>query len=141
MKHNSLALYLHLVWSTWDRQPFITPDIERALHRNIESEARSNGCTRLAINGIEDHVHTLLQFPTTITLADLVKQLKGVSSNFVNSTLKPPFHFKWQGSYGAYTVCEHDTQRVIDYIKRQKEHHAAGRLWPALEATFEEILP
>jgi REP element-mobilizing transposase RayT len=141
MKHNSLALYIHLVWSTWDRQPLITPDIERNIHRNLEAEARRMKCTVLAINGTEDHVHMLLSIPTTISLADLLKQLKGVSSHFVNETLKPPFQFKWQGSYGAYTVGERDTQRVIDYIKRQKQHHAAKTLWPQFETTLVELNP
>ena len=98
MRHNSLDLYLHFVWSTWDREPFIIPSIERAVHRNIGSQARGMQCTILAINGTQDHVHVLLQYPTTITIADLVKQMKGVSSHFVNETLCPPFHFKWQGS-------------------------------------------
>jgi hypothetical protein len=41
MRRNKLALFLHLVWATWDRLPLITPDIERRLYRNIESEARN----------------------------------------------------------------------------------------------------
>jgi REP element-mobilizing transposase RayT len=104
MRRNKLALFLHLVWATWDRLPLITPDIERRLYRNIESEARKQGCIVLALNGTEDHVHLLVIFPTTITIADLLKHVKGVSSRFVNETLRPSAQFKWQGSYGAFTV-------------------------------------
>ena len=117
----------------------ILPAIERNVHRNIESEARDAKCTVLALNGTMDHVHSLLSLATTISLADLVKQLKGVSSHFVNETLKPDFHFKWQGSYGAFSVSEADLPRVIDYIKRQKEHHRVNALWPDLETTFIEV--
>ena len=139
MRRNKLALFLHLVWATWDRLPLITPDIERRLYRNIESEAQKQGCTVLALNGTEDHVHLLVIFPTTITIADVLKHVKGVSSRFVNETLRPPAQFKWQGSYGAFTVSRWDVARIKEYIKRQKEHHRGGELVPELEETFEEI--
>ena len=139
MRRNKLALYLHMVWTTWDRLPLITPDIERRLHRNIESEAQKQGCTVLALNGTEDHVHLLVSFPTTITIADLVKQVKGVSSHFVNETLQPASQFKWQGSYGAFTVSRWDVDKIIEYIKRQKEHHTTGELVQEFEETCEEI--
>jgi REP element-mobilizing transposase RayT len=117
----------------------ITPEIERRLHRNIESEAREMGCTVLALNGMPDHVHLVTSFPTTITIADLVKQVKGVSSHFVNETLKPASQFKWQGSYGAFTVSRWDLERVIEYVKHQKEHHATDELFPEWEEAFEEV--
>jgi putative transposase len=139
MRRNKLALYLHLVWATWDRLPLITADIERRLHRDIESEAQKQGCTVMALNGTEDHVHLLVSFPTTITIADLVKQVKGVSSHFVNETLQSTSQFKWQGSYGAFTVSRWDVDKIIEYIKRQKEHHTTGELVQEFEETFEEI--
>ena len=139
MRRNKLALYLHLVWATWDRLLLITPDIERRLHRNIESETQKQGCTVLALNGTEDHVHLLVSFPTTNTIADLVKQVKGVSSHVVNETLQPASQFKWQGSYGAFTVSRWDVDKIIEYIKRQKEHHTTGELVQEFEEAFEEI--
>ena len=117
----------------------ITPEMERRLYRNIESEVRKIGCTVLALNGMPDHVHLVVSFPTTITVADLVKQVKGVSSHFVNETLKPESQFKWQGSYGAFTVSRWDLERVIEYVKRQKDHHAADELFPEWEDAFEEV--
>jgi len=139
MRRNKLALYVHLVWATWDREPLITPDIERRLQRNIESEARDMGCVVHALNGTEDHLHLLVGIPTTISMADLTKQVKGVSSRFVNDALKPGYYFKWQGSYGAFTVSYSDLDNVIDYINRQKEHHRSGHLALEWEETFEEF--
>jgi len=81
----------------------------------------------------------LVIFPTTITIADVLKHVKGVSSRFVNETLRPSAQFKWQGSYGAFTVSRWDVARIKEYIKRQKEHHRGGELVPELEETFEEI--
>ena len=139
MRRNKLALYVHLVWATWDRLPLIKPEVERRLLRNIESEAQEPGCTVLAINCTEDHVHVLLAIPTTISIADLVKQLKGVSSHFANDELELEYQFKWQGSYGAFTVSRWDVDKIKQYVKRQKEHHAAGELMPEFEGTFEEF--
>ncbi len=139
MRRNKLALYLHLVWATWDRLPLITPEIERRLHRNIESEARKIGGTVLVLNGTSDHVHLVVSFPTTVTIANLVKQVKGVSSHFVNETLRPEAQFKWQGGYGAFTVSRWDLPKIIRYVKRQKEHHEADDLWLELEETFEIV--
>jgi putative transposase len=141
MRRNKLRLYLHLVWATWDRLPLVTPEIERRLYRCIESEAKEQKCKVLALNGMPDHVHLVVSFPTTITIADLVKQVKGVSSRFVNEVLTPQTHFKWQGSYGAFTVSRWDLDKVVNYVKRQKDHHAAADLWPDWEEAFEEFDP
>ena len=75
MRHNKLALYVHFVWSTWDRQPLITPEIERSLHREMENEANRKRCIVLAINGIEDHVHLVLEIPPTCAIAEIIKQI------------------------------------------------------------------
>ena len=139
MRRNKLALYLHLNWATWDRLPLITPDIERRLYRNIESEAQKQGCTVLALNGTTDHTHLVVRFPATITIANLVKQVKGVSSHFVNEVLLPDGSFKWQGNYGAFTVSRWDLDKIIGYVKRQKEHHGVGELVSEWEECFEEF--
>jgi REP element-mobilizing transposase RayT len=139
VRRNKLRLYLHLVWATWDRLPLITPEVERRLYRSIESEAQNKGCKVLALNGVADHVHLVVSFPPTITIADLVKQVKGVSSHFVNEVLTPRTQFKWQGSYGAFTVSRWDVDKVVQYVKRQKEHHKANDLRLEWEETFEEV--
>lgn len=139
MRGNKLALYLHIVWSTWDRLPLITPEIEERIHRNVASEAQKTGCQVLALNGMPDHVHLLVKIPTTITIASLVKQVKGVSSHFVNDTINPPEKFKWQGSYGAFTVSRWDLEKIIHYVNGQKEHHRAGDLLIEWEETYEEM--
>lgn len=139
MRRNKLALYVHLVWATWDRLPLITPEIERRLYRCIEKEVQDMGGVVLALNGTEDHTHLCASFTATDTIANLVKQVKGVSSHFTNEVLKPEGQFKWQGSYGAFTVSRWDVDRIVQYIKRQKEHHANSEVWPEFEETFEEF--
>ncbi len=141
MHRDKVAIYVHLVWATWDRLPLITPAIERTLHRVIANEAQKMGCTLLALNSVPDHVHILVQMPSTITVAKLVKQLKGVSSYFINEVLKPESSFKWQGLYGAFSVSRWDVDQIVAYIQRQKEHHQVGTLIAELESVSEEIEP
>jgi putative transposase len=138
MRRNKLALYLHLVWATWDRLPLITPDIERPLFRCIQSEARAQGCDILALNGVSDHVHLLVRLPSTVTIANLLRQVKGASSHFANEILRADGSFKWQGTYGAFTVSRWDLDRVIAYVERQKEHHGANDLCAEWEESVEQ---
>jgi putative transposase len=141
VRRNKLALYYHLVWATWDRLPMIALDIERRLYRNIESQVREMKGTVLALNGDSMHVHLVVSLPTMIAIADLVKQVKGVSSHFVNRSVRPEREFKWQGGYAAFTVSRWNLPRVISYVNRQKEHHSADDLWYELEEIHESPEP
>jgi len=139
MRRNKLALFVHFVWATWDWQPWITEGISRRVLREIESEVRKLGGTVLAINGMADHVHVLVQITATVQIADIVKQMKGASSYFINDVLKPTEHFKWQGSYGAFTVSRWDVDSIVEYINNQQQHHSAQTLLPDYEDTYELV--
>ena len=93
----------------------------------------------LALNGMPEHVHLVARLTATVSIANVMKQVKGASSHFVNHELQAEPHFRWQDGYGAFTVCRNDLDAVIAYVKGQKQHHGAGSLWPAWEATFEEV--
>ncbi len=80
-------LYLHCVWATWDRLPLITPLIEQPIYASILSKCQELKCHILALNGTVDHVHLFVRFPTTITMADMVKEVKGASSHLVTHQL------------------------------------------------------
>jgi putative transposase len=138
MPQNKLRVYVHFVWATWDRQPFITEDIERTLHRFIEATCKRHKCRVHAIGGLEDHVHLLVELSNTLTMADLMEFVKGSSSRFVNEQLGDRGVFKWQGSYGAFSVSPHERQKVANYINEQKQRHSKGRLWPAAEQSAVE---
>ena len=105
--------------------------------RNMERQTQDSGGTVLALNGTLDHVHLVSALSSTISVAHLVQQVKGVSSHFVNETLRPGVQFKWQGGYGAFSIGQWDLPRVIQYVRHQKEHHEANDLWVELEQVFE----
>ena len=118
--------------------PLVTPEVERPLHRCIQAEAQRVGCVVRALRGTMDHVHLLVELPMTVTIAELVKQVKGASSHFVNQELRPEAVFKWQGSYGAFSVGASEAPRVVAYIGGQKEHHAAGKVVAEWEGSAAE---
>ena len=122
-------LYLHCVWSTWDRLPLITPQIEGTLYATIIAKCKKLKCGPLAIGGIEDHVHLFTRFPTTLAVATLVKEVKGASSHLTTHKITPDDFFKWQGAYGAFTVSKSIANQVCAYILNQKNHHSENTLF------------
>jgi putative transposase len=83
-------------------------------------------------------VHVLLRYPPAVSVSELVKQMKGVSSRLVQQEIVPGEFFKWQGGYGAFSLAERDVAMVRRYVHRQEEHHRTGRLSAVLERTMME---
>jgi putative transposase len=133
MRRTHTRLYVHLVWATWDRLPLITPEIRERLYAVMQHQASRLRAEVIAIGGIEDHVHVLLRFGPTVTIADLVGRMKGASSYLAEQVLGHTF--KWQGAYGAYSVSRSSVERVRSYILNQEAHHRDGTTHPELEAT------
>lgn len=129
MRYNYLALYVHIVWATYDRNPLIDERKRSIIYQSILNESRRLNANVCAIGGIEDHVHVLVEFPATIAVGDLVKQLKGKSSWLCGP------NFKWQGSYSALSVCQSHLGVVSHYVENQENHHRIGDLIPELEIT------
>jgi putative transposase len=119
-------LFYHFVWTTKNREPFLTPDIEPNVYRFLHAEARDLYVPLFVIGGTADHVHVLAAVRPSISPADFMKQLKGSSSRFVTVAFKRPF--EWQAGYGVFSVSEQALPQVTDYIRRQKEHHAQNTL-------------
>ncbi|HEX5506664.1 MAG TPA: IS200/IS605 family transposase [Thermomicrobiales bacterium] len=126
MRRTYLAVFVHLVWTTWDRLPLISKDCARQIYRAIGAKCRELRAAPVAIGGVEDHVHLLVELPATVSLAELVGQVKGASAHLVTHQLTPGEFFKWQGAYAAFSVSPTAVTRVRDYIVSQREHHATG---------------
>lgn len=78
----------------------------------------------------------LVRFHTTISVAELVKEMKGSSSHLAtHQIIGQADFFKWQGAYGAFTVSKRHVKVVTEYIVNQKKHHAENNLWDEFERT------
>jgi len=131
MREPYTQLYVHIVWATWDRQPLLSGEREGIVYACIQAECGNLGAEMIAIGGMED---VLARIPAALSVAALVKQIKGSSSHLVNHTGVPNGAFKWQGAYGAFTVSKGAVPKVVDYVIRQKQHHSEGSVHASFEA-------
>lgn len=121
MPQSLARVLLHVIFSTKHREPVIVQTMMSPLHSYLGGIARQLDCAPLQVGGIEDHVHILLGLGRTITIADLVKELKTGSSSWAKG--HGAGEFAWQAGYGAFSVSESKVQEVIAYIRNQGEHH------------------
>jgi REP element-mobilizing transposase RayT len=123
MREPFTQLYVHFAWSTWDRLPLITPTLEWRLYGAMISKCRDLKCLPIRMGGIADHVHLLVRIHPSVAISTFVKEVKGSSSHLITHAVTPGEFFKWQGAYGAFTLCADDVPTVKAYIVNQKTHH------------------
>lgn len=133
MPRSSTQIALHFVWATKRREPILTPQWELMVYRCIQNECRRLGGTVLALGGMPDHVHLLVSVPGSLSPANLMKQVKGVSARFANGELPLTAFLEWQEGYNARSVSLSHVERVKEYILRQKQHHADDTLHQSWE--------
>jgi putative transposase len=124
MANTYTSIHLHLVFSTKNRERWITPDIEQSVWSYLGGICRSHGVKALHIGGVEDHVHLLISLPTTMALSEWMRRLKGESSKWISGQWPALKAFSWQDGYGAFSVGQSQVADTIQYITRQREHHA-----------------
>ena len=140
LQRSKIKIYLHLVWTTHGRAPWILPELERDLYRCIGQEAVRFGCEVLALNGMPDHVHVIVRFPATVALSKLLQAMKGTSSHFARDNFpRTDVGYGWQDNYAAFGISPSQLQKAIEYVQNQKQRHAKGKLWNSFEQTHEEI--
>ena len=128
-------LFYHFVWTTKNREPLITPELEPVLYRWLFKEAKDLYCPFCYIGGVADHVHVLAAVRPSVSPSDFMKQLKGSSSRFISLECRIPFY--WQDGFGVFSVSEHDIEGIKAYVLNQKQHHAQNNIVPPWEETHE----
>lgn len=136
MKHPYTKLHVHLVWATFDRMALLDPLWEDRLHGAFRNKAERLGAVVIAAGGDLEHVHLVLRFSPSVTISQLVGEIKGASSHLINHEIILPQHFRWQGCYGAFTISPSHLDKVCDYVLHQKEHHAHRNLQLEWEQCF-----
>jgi REP element-mobilizing transposase RayT len=115
--------FYHTVFSTEHRANLTTPEMEERLYPFIGGILCDLRCTLLAINGMPDHVHLLVCYRSDLSHSEMLQQIKGRSSRWINNTWPRDGHFAWQEGYGGLTVSKSVVPDIEAYIARQKEHH------------------
>jgi REP element-mobilizing transposase RayT len=123
MPHTFTCLLVHVIFSTKDRAPDLSPELAARLFPYMGGIVREGKGTALIINGPADHVHLLLSIPATVSIADMLRVLKANSSRWVHEQFPGRKRFGWQAGYGAFTVSGSRLDDVRNYIASQEEHH------------------
>ncbi|PBJ12822.1 IS200/IS605 family transposase [Flavobacterium sp. ACN6] len=123
MSQSFTKLWIHAIWATKHRQELIDYSIEKKLYDFINEELIHLGCPVRILNGMPDHVHVLFLQNPQKTISDIIKQIKGSSSHFMNREELILEKFAWQTGYAAFSVSESQLEVVYHYIKNQKQHH------------------
>jgi putative transposase len=115
--------FYHTVFSTKHRTNLIALEMEQRLYPFIGGIFRDLRRTLLAINGMPDHVHLLVRYRADLSHSEMLQQIKGRSSKWINETFPQLGHFAWQEGYGGFTVSKSAVPDVEACIARQKKHH------------------
>jgi REP element-mobilizing transposase RayT len=135
----SLAdVLIHLVFSTKDREPLIHGSLEPELHAYAATVLKNGGCPALVVNGMPDHVHLLFHLSRTMTMAAIVEELKTSTSKWIKTKGPHLRGFHWQSGYGAFSVSRSNVEQVVDYIRKQKEHHRQRSFQDELRSLFQK---
>ena len=115
--------FVHIVFSTKNREPLIYPPYEGKLHAYLGSICMDMECQVIVIGGYTDHVHILCNISKKIALMTLVQKLKANSSRWIKTIDLNSAGFKWQDGYGSFSINYNEIDSVAKYIKNQHEHH------------------
>jgi putative transposase len=140
MGHNYYSeINLHLTWHTKDSLPLLTPQVESLAHRYVKQKIiNTPGAFVHEIGGTETHMHVAVTIPPTLLISEFVGQLKGSSSHEVNEQLGLRGKvLEWQAGYGAVSFGTRDLEWVKGYVRDQRQHHAAGKIYERLERITE----
>lgn len=123
MSRTYTNLLYHLVFSTKDRIPLISPSFRDEVNSYLGGIVRDLGGTPIEIGGVADHLHLLIKLKPTATLLDVMRELKAGSSKWLNEDKMRLRKFGWQDGYAAFSVSKSQVPRLREYISNQDAHH------------------
>jgi REP element-mobilizing transposase RayT len=118
-----IKIWVHVVWTTHNRESFLQPEIRYRIFEHIRGQARKKEIYLDFINGYSEHVHCLISLNSGECIDKIVQLLKGESSFWINKEKLLDRKFRWQEEYFAVSVSASLVDRVRNYIRRQEEHH------------------
>jgi REP element-mobilizing transposase RayT len=141
-EHPTVYLFVHVIWSVYQREALLSKPVRKILFLHMQKEGEEKGLRVLTVNGVDDHIHCLLQLMPSQNLVQVVKSIKTASSGWLNENKFLSSELKWEEGYAAYSVSPSGVRQVREYIERQEEHHKSKSLDSELEAfeRFKESL-
>ena len=123
MPQSFSSVTVHIVFGTKHRLPLISQEIERRLYPYIGGILRARKTPLLSIGGDKDHIHMLISLARDVSLAELIREVKSLSSGWIHNSFAFKRDFEWQSGYGAFSVTFANIGGVKAYLAGQKKHH------------------
>lgn len=123
MANTYTQLYFHVVFAVKGRANCIFKSWKDELYKYIHGIIQGNNQKLIAINGMPDHIHLLIDMKPNANLSDLIRDVKANSSQFINNKKFVAGRFEWQEGFGAFTLGHSQLQKTINYNMNQEEHH------------------
>lgn len=124
MANTYTQIYIHSVFVVKGRQSLIRKEWKNELHKYITGIIQNRGHKLLAINSMPDHMHILIGLKPEQSISDLTRDVKAISSKFINEKKFVPGKFSWQEGFGAFSHSRSQMDKVVRYILDQEKHHA-----------------
>ena len=119
-----IKVYIHFVWSTKNRFPYLnTIDLRKSMWKHIKENSVKKGVFVDYVNGYEEHCHCLISLASDQTIGKIMQLIKGESAYWFNKHKLILQKFEWQDEYFAVSVSESNIEMVRNYIKNQEAHH------------------
>lgn len=123
MANTYTQLNVHAVFSVKGRGNYISKEWIDELHKYLAGTLKETKNYSLAVGGVKDHVHIFFELNPSISVSDVMKNVKSKSSKWINTKNFVAGKFEWQSGYGAITYSRSQRNDVIKYIMKQEEHH------------------
>lgn len=123
MSQSLANVMIHVIFSTKDRTPLISPDLAGELYPYLGGICRSMGCSSHGVGGTSNHIHIACSLSRTVTVAKLLEELKKNSSKWIKTKGRQHALFAWQAGYGAFSIGQSQLEHLKTYIANQEEHH------------------
>lgn len=124
MPQSLVQIYVHLVFSTKNRAPFLQDaGFRERTHAYLVGICKNQECPSIRVGGTEDHVHILSRLGKTRDVSTLIRELKRDSSKWIKQENPRLGDFHWQAGYGAFSVGPAHIDPLTRYIAKQEEHH------------------
>jgi REP element-mobilizing transposase RayT len=123
MPQSYVSLHYRLIFSTRDREPWLSEGLRPRLFEYVGGILKGDGCRLLAAGGMPDHLHWLVGMHQSVSVAEVLRTIKSSSSKWIHQTFPDLEGFAWQAGYGAFAVSCSNLPQMESYILNQAEHH------------------
>lgn len=116
-------IYIQIVFAVKTRGNLIHHSWQKDLHKYIAGIIKGKNQKPIIVNGVADHIHAFIGLKPATPIADIARDIKNNSSNFINEQRLVKGKFSWQAGYGAFSYSHSHIERVYNYILNQEHHH------------------